>query len=660
MPTLNLGIVAHVDAGKTSLTERLLFDAGAVAELGSVDAGTTRTDSMDLERRRGITIRAAVTGVRLAGLDVNLLDTPGHPDFIAEVERSLTVLDAAVLVVSGVEGVQPQTVVLWRALARLQIPTVVFVNKLDRPGASPDRVAGQLRRRLAVPLVVLAAAADAGTPAVRVAPVPLCSDDVLDALTAVDEAVLSAAVSGHPPSAGALQHALRVAIAARALTPLVCGSAVTGAGTDGLREVLTQLLPRAAQLRDGPPAASVFAVDRDERGRRAWLRIWRGELRVRGSYAPAGRHPERVTGLAISRAGGLGDVAVAGPGAVVAARGPHGWRVGDVLGEPPARRRHRFAPATLHAGVEPCDPRQREQLFAALRELADEDPLIDVRRDEDGCSLSLHGEVQQQVIAALLDERFGVRVRFRGTRIVCIERVTGRGSAREEIGVAANPYLAGIGLRIEPAPGPGVHFSPGVERGHLPPAFVAATEDGVRAALRQGRFGWAVTDCRVSMTGSQYQPRQSHAHQKFNKAMSSVGADFRHLAQVVVTAALEQAGTRVCEPVDRYELEFPEALVNPVSAVLARLGALVLDSRTAGGWARFTGHLRSAVVPDLAARLPDLSGGEAVLQTGFDHYAPVSGRPPRRPHTGPDPRDRAEWFRAMPRSRREAAVASGP
>ena len=138
--SLNLAIVAHVDAGKTSLTERLLYDAGVIDALGSVDAGTTRTDSMDLERRRGITIRAAVTSFALGDLAVNLLDTPGHPDFIAEVERSLTVLDAAVLVVSAVEGVQPQTVVLWRALQRLDVPSAVFVNKIDRAAADPERV----------------------------------------------------------------------------------------------------------------------------------------------------------------------------------------------------------------------------------------------------------------------------------------------------------------------------------------------------------------------------------------------------------------------------------------------------------------------------------------------------------------------------------------
>ena len=149
MHTLNLGILAHVDAGKTSLTERLLFAAGAIPELGSVDAGTTRTDSMDIERRRGITVRTNVASFGAGDVQVNLIDTPGHSDFIAEVERSLAVLDAAVLVVSAVEGVQPQTVVLWRVLRRLAVPTAIFINKIDRLEADPLRVGAEIGRRLA-------------------------------------------------------------------------------------------------------------------------------------------------------------------------------------------------------------------------------------------------------------------------------------------------------------------------------------------------------------------------------------------------------------------------------------------------------------------------------------------------------------------------------
>src|SRR4051795_5958287 len=159
---LNLGILAHVDAGKTSLTERLLHDAGVIDEIGSVDAGSTQTDSLALERQRGITIKSAVVSFAIGGVTVNLIDTPGHPDFIAEVERVLSVLDGAVLVVSAVEGVQPQTPLLMRALQRLGVPTLIFVNKIDRGGANTERVVAQIAKRLTPAVVPLGSALDLG------------------------------------------------------------------------------------------------------------------------------------------------------------------------------------------------------------------------------------------------------------------------------------------------------------------------------------------------------------------------------------------------------------------------------------------------------------------------------------------------------------------
>src|SRR5262245_24120977 len=161
--TLNLGILAHVDAGKTTLTERLLYCAGVIDEPGSVDEGTTRTDSLALERQRGITIKSAVVSFTVDSKTVNLIDTPGHPDFIAEVDRALSVLDGVVLVVSAVEGVQPQTRILWRALRRLRVPALFFVNKIDRPGASCDCVLGDISERLTEAIIPMGSVTGAGT-----------------------------------------------------------------------------------------------------------------------------------------------------------------------------------------------------------------------------------------------------------------------------------------------------------------------------------------------------------------------------------------------------------------------------------------------------------------------------------------------------------------
>ncbi len=168
--TLNLGILAHVDAGKTTLTERLLYAAGVIDEIGSVDAGTTQTDSLTLERQRGITIKSAVVSFAIDDVTVNLIDTPGHPDFIAEVERALSVLDGAVLVISAVEGVQPQTRILMRALQRLRVPTLMFVNKIDRSGAGYERLLAAISDRLTPAIVPMGSARELGTRAADFTP----------------------------------------------------------------------------------------------------------------------------------------------------------------------------------------------------------------------------------------------------------------------------------------------------------------------------------------------------------------------------------------------------------------------------------------------------------------------------------------------------------
>ncbi len=649
--SLNLGIVAHVDAGKTSLTERLLFEAGVTAVLGSVDAGTTRTDSMKLERQRGITIRSAVTTFALGDLAVNLVDTPGHPDFIAEVERSLGILDAAVLVLSAVEGVQPQTVAIWRALQRIGVPTVLFVNKLDRAGSDVDRVVKQVCRRLTPNVVTLARNHHQGRRDAFVTAVPLTDESVVAAVADADDQLLARWVLRESVRRRDVLLALRLGVRRAALAPLVCGSAITGAGVSTLLSVIAELMPRT-DAGEGPVAGTVFAVDRVEGGRRAWIRLWSGDLRVRDHVTFASGRVGRITEVAVSEPGGVKGSVVAHAGQIAVVRGPAAL-IGDTLGLPPRRRTHRFPAPTLQALVEPADPTQRRALYAGLTELADEDPLVDLRVDKVAgeAAVSLHGEVQKEVIAALMEDRYGVRTRFLETSVVCLERVVKVGSSVDRIRERDNPYLAGIGLRVEAAPvGHGIEFSAGVERGKLPPAFIAATEEGVRSALLQGLRGWQVTDCVVTMTESGYWPRQSKPHQKFDKSISSVAADFRNLAPVVVMAALAQAATRVCQPIDWFELEVPDDNYSAVVPLLGRLAAATRDIAEAGGYTRVSGHLPSASVSGLASRLPDLSSGEGVLVTWLDHHDPVfTNPPPTRRRSGFDPLDRRTWFRHVPR-----------
>ena len=271
---LNLGILAHVDAGKTTLTERLLYEAGAIDELGSVDAGTTQTDSLALEQQRGITIRSAVASFALGDVHVNLIDTPGHPDFIAEVERVLSVLDGAVLVISAVEGVQPQTRVLMRALRRLRVPTLMFLNKIDRAGADGERVLEAVSERLTPAIVPMGSAQALGTRAAGTMPFGADDPDFHSRLSEVlaerDDAILAAYVGDEPRVP--YEH-LRDALAAQTsrslVHPVYFGSALTGAGVEPLMSGIRELLPASAGDPERPLAATVFKIERVQAARRS-------------------------------------------------------------------------------------------------------------------------------------------------------------------------------------------------------------------------------------------------------------------------------------------------------------------------------------------------------------------------------------------------------
>ena len=270
---LNLGILAHVDAGKTTLTERLLYRAGAIDRLGSVDAGTTQTDSLELERQRGITIRSAVASFPLADVHVNLIDTPGHPDFIAEVERVLGVLDGAVLVISAVEGVQPQTRILMRALQRLRIPTLVFVNKVDRAGANPDRVLQEISERLTPAIVPMGTVQEAGSRAAFVTLSDVNDETFVARLSELlaerNEAILAAYVQESGLPYDRLREELVKQARGAVVHPVFFGSAMTGAGVDLLSVGIAELLPASAGDPGGRPPGSSSRLNAVRKPRRS-------------------------------------------------------------------------------------------------------------------------------------------------------------------------------------------------------------------------------------------------------------------------------------------------------------------------------------------------------------------------------------------------------
>ncbi len=602
--TLNLGILAHVDAGKTTLTERLLFTAGVIGEPGSVDAGTTQTDSLALERQRGITIRSAVTSFAVGDVTVNLIDTPGHPDFIAEVERVLSVLDGAVLVISAVEGVQPQTRVLMRALRRLRIPVLLFVNKIDRPGATEGRVLKAITERVSSAAIPMGFTSQLGR---RDA-----------AFTPWDERDASLSeIRGQ--SRRGLAH------------PVFFGSAATGAGVPHLMASLAELLPATAGDAAGPVSGRVFKIERGPGGEKvAYVRMFAGTVRTRDRLpAGAGRaghdRAGKVTAISVFERGPAAPSASVSAGQIGQLRGLDAIQVGDDIGASRGDRGPQFAPPALEAVVTACHPADRAALRAALGQLAEQDPLISLRQSGGELSVSLYGEVQKEVIAATLASDFGVDVTFSETTVIYIERVAGSGAATEVLGAPGNPFPATLGLRVDPAPaGSGVAFRLDVDVRSVP-MYVYKTTDNfaammtryVRQVLARGPRGWRVTDCLVTMVACDY------------VSPSTTAAHFRKLTPLVLLAALDQAGTHVCEPLTRLSLEIPDGTVSAVLSAAARLGGTAGPPAPRGDLVALDIELPAAQAQELQRLLPGLTSGEGVAEPSFAGYRPLRGRPGR-------------------------------
>ncbi|MFJ6324892.1 MULTISPECIES: GTP-binding protein [unclassified Rhizobium] len=644
MRTLNLGILAHVDAGKTSLTERFLFDIGVIDKLGSVDSGNTQTDSLDLERQRGITIAAAVVSFTIDDLVVNLIDTPGHPDFIAEVERVLQLLDAAIVVVSAVEGVQPQTRVLVRALRQLGVPFLFFINKIDRLGARYEQVLEEIASQLSARPIAMSAVYNAGSKLAEVQAANMAKEPYLsavcEALAAGDEGVMDDYILAPDRlTPQRLEHALADQVARGLIHPAFAGVAMSGAGVPALISAMRTLLPSRRPDPDGPVGGRIFKIERGWGGEKlAYLCLTSGTISVR-DYLDLPKGAAKVSAIQLFTDGRVEKTTRAAAGHIAKISGLSGARIGDAIGDGGSSRSHlHFSPPTLETRVRPVRPADNAALWLALTQLADQDPLINLRTNEGATEIfvSLYGEVQKEVIQATLANDFGLEALFEESTIIHAERPIGTGSAVEIIFKEPNPFLATVGLRVTPGPpGAGNSFAFEVDMGQMPASFYRAVEEAVFETLKEGIFGWQVIDCHVAMTAA----RQS--------SPATTAVDFRRLTPLVLAAALASAQTAVCEPIDRFQLEVPTTALTGILTLLAKTGASTTESVITTGMARLEGTVASALIQGIQKQLPGLTSGAGVLDHSFDHYARIGGPPPLRQRAGANPFHRADYLQRI-------------
>jgi ribosomal protection tetracycline resistance protein len=439
------------------------------------------------------------------------------------------------------------------------------------------------------------------------------------------------------------------------------GSAALGIGVDELLAGVDERFGGANGDPDGPVSGRVFKNERTAAGERvAYVRMFAGTLRPRQRVRIGGGEEAKATSIRVFAPAGAPrrDAVVAGEMATI--RGLGSVRVGDAIGEPPAgdEATARFPRPTMEAVVVARKPEESGSLRAALAQLAEQDPLIDVRQDDTRheISVSLYGEVQKEVIQATLERDYGIGADFRETTTVCIERPASVGEADEVIRaktktnitgrsspLSENPFKATLGLRIEPAPpGSGIEYRHEVEPRLIPlylfktpEMFATQMETYIHEALTEGLAGWQVTDCRVTMTDCGYASPATSA------------ADYRRLTQLVLMTALDRAGTWVCEPLSALSLEVPSTTAPGAVAALGQLSGRVRGQFSANGLSTIDAVLPVARVRSMQNRLPGLSMGEGSLETRFGGYQPIGSDPPRRPRTMPSPLDRDAWLASL-------------
>lgn len=631
----NIGILAHVDAGKTTLTEQLLYYSGAIRELGRVDHGNTQTDSLELERERGISILSMPTSYRYQEQKINIVDTPGHVDFVAEVERSMLVLDGAILVISAREGVQSHTKLLFNALRRMAVPALIFVNKIDRMGVELEKVLQQIQAQLTPDLCILQEVIGAGTRQAQVKERVLKPEDSLIELIAqVDEAILMDYLEGKLISSERIYQSLRRAVAIRAVYPILFGSALHSIGIPEILEAINGLLPVFEPLDTEETSGIVFKVYRKyvSSVRQSMIKLTAGQVRYRGFI---GEH--KVT-MPVQRWNHgkleIVDVLQAGDIGVLTNFAP--LNVGDTFGEGIRNKGFSLGKPTLKVKVQVDRLTQRQELLEALTVMSDNDPYLSYELSEfnDDIYINLFGHVQMEIVQEWLSRDYGIDIQMADPMTIYME--TPMKAAEAVLGMHEDglPFSAGVGFRVEPLPpGSGIEYTIDLNSRDLKQTFLNGIEDGVYAYLDQGLFGWELTDMKVSLISFEFD------------SVSSTPKDYRNLSPLVLFEALKNAGTKLLWPISEYQLSIPVTHMGRAMSDLQRMKAIIDEPKIGADTCELQGTIPTELYHNYELNVQQYSGGMGHFESKVIRYeAAPEGLTKERPRFKVDPANRGEYL----------------
>ncbi len=668
----NIGVIAHIDAGKTTTTERILFYTGKTHRLGSVDDGNTVTDWMEQERERGITIVSAAVSAEWKGHQINIIDTPGHIDFTAEVQRSLRVLDGGVVVFDAVQGVEPQSETVWRQADRYGVPRICFINKMDRVGASYERSIQTIRDRLganpiAVQLPIGAEAAFKGVVDLMTMQAIIWEDDLgrepkvvdippdlkaraeearevmLEAIAELDDDLTLKYLEGEEITVEELKAALRRAVIANRATPVFCGTALRNKGVQPLLDAVVDYLPSPADIPavrgthpksgeeitrpaadDAPLAALVFKIVTDPYvGRLAYFRVYSGKI-TQGAqvYNSTKGKRERIGRLIRMYADRREDVSEVLAGDIGAVLGLKNSFTGDTLcdqANPIVLESISFPEPVISVAIEPKSQADQDRLGEALRKLAEEDPTFQVRSDENTGQtiISGMGELHLEVLVDRMKREFNVQANVGRPRVSYRETITRpveRAEYRFVKQTGGRGQYGHVVLEMRPnEPGAGITFEDNIVGGVIPREYIPAVEKGVREAAETGVLaGYPVTDVHIRLYDG-----------SFHEVDSSEMA-FKVAASLAFKEGMQKGRPVLLEPIMKVEVVVPEEYLGDVMGQLsARRGEIQGMEMRPGNAQAIRAMVPLAEMFGYATELRSATQGRGVFTMEFDHYAQV-------------------------------------
>lgn len=669
----NIGVIAHIDAGKTTTTERILFYTGKTHRIGSVDEGTTVTDWMAQERERGITIVSAAVSAEWKGYQINIIDTPGHIDFTAEVQRSLRVLDGGVVVFDAVQGVEPQSETVWRQADRYGVPRICFVNKMDRIGASYQRTIDMVRDRLganpvAVQLPVGEEASFKGVvdlftmqailwedetgqePYVTEIPADLqeeaesLRERMIEQIAETSDELTIKYLEGEEISVDELKAALRQAVISSRATPVYCGSSLRNKGVQPLLDAVVDFLPSPSDIPpvtgihprteeevsrpaddDAPLSALVFKIVTDPYvGRLAYFRVYSGKL-TQGTmvYNSTKDKRERIGRLLRMYADRREDITEVYAGDIGAVLGLKESFTGDTLCDatnPILLESISFPAPVITVAIEPKTTADQDKMGEALRKLAEEDPTFQVRSDEETGQTVIQGmgELHLEVLVDRMLREFRVQARVGRPQVAYRESITRpvpKAEYRYVKQTGGRGQYGHVVLELQPGePGSGIVFENGITQGVIPREFIPAIEKGVREAAESGVIaGYPVVDVIIRLYDGSY-------HEVDSSEMA-----FKMAGSMAFREGVQKGAPVLQEPIMRVEVVAPEEFLGDIIGQLnARRGEILGMEMRPGNAQAVRAMVPLAEMFGYATDLRSATQGRGVFTMEFDHYARVS------------------------------------